>query len=87
MPVEKEDQMARPNAREVRPDGKGGWNVIKPGGERASANFGTQAAAAARAEQILRNDGGGELRVAGRDGQIREANTIPPGNDPRRSPG
>ena len=76
-----------PNAREVRPDGAGGWTVINPAGQRSSGHFDTQAAATARARQILANNGGGELRVAGRDGAIRNADTIQPGNDPRRSRG
>jgi hypothetical protein len=79
--------MARANAREVRPAPGGGWDVIKPGARRASAHLDTQAAAVVRARKILANDGGGELRVAGHDGSIRRADTIPPGNDPRRTPG
>src|SRR5205085_1362909 len=77
--------MARANAREVRPDASGKWRVIKPGGQRSSANFETQAAAIARAREILERNGGGELRVAGRDGAIRQADTIGAGNDPVRS--
>ena len=79
--------VARANAREVRPDPSGGWRVIKPGGKRSSGNFDTQADAISRARQILRRQGGGELRVTGRDGAIRRADTIPSGGDPRRSPG
>jgi hypothetical protein len=79
--------VARANAREVRTDASGVWRVIKPGGRRSSGNFDSQAEAVARAREILARDGGGELRVAGRDGAIRQADTIPPGNDPRRSPG
>ncbi|MHB9759967.1 DUF2188 domain-containing protein [Streptomyces sp. BYX5S] len=76
----------QPNTRDVsrREDG---WAVTKPGSERASAVLPTQAAAAARAKEILANDGGGELRVRGRNGQVREQNTVPPGNDPKRSKG
>jgi uncharacterized protein DUF2188 len=79
--------MARANAREVRPSPGGGWDVIKPGASRASAHLDTQSAAVVRARKILANDGGGELRVAAQDGSIRQADTIAPGNDPRRSPG
>ncbi|CAM5527891.1 DUF2188 domain-containing protein [Streptomyces canus] len=76
----------QPNIRDVskRDDG---WAVTKPGADRASAVLPTQAAAAARAKEILANDGGGELRVRGANGQVREQNTIPPGNDPRQSKG
>ncbi|WP_353647408.1 MULTISPECIES: DUF2188 domain-containing protein [unclassified Mycobacterium] len=72
----------RANSREVVPNADGGWDVKKPGASRASAHVETQAQAVDRARQILRNDGGGELRVHGRDGRIRNSDTIPPGNDP-----
>ncbi|MEV6806447.1 DUF2188 domain-containing protein [Streptomyces sp. NPDC051132] len=64
-----------------------GWVVTKPGAERASAVLPTQAAAVARAKEILANDGGGELRVRGKNGQVREQNTVPPGSDPKKSKG
>jgi hypothetical protein len=71
-----------PNSREVVPNPTGGWDVKKPDAQRASGHFETQAAAADRAREILHNDGGGELRVHGRDGQIRKSDTVAPGNDP-----
>ncbi|MDD7812611.1 DUF2188 domain-containing protein [Mycobacterium sp. CSUR Q5927] len=71
-----------PNSREVVPNPDGGWDVKKPGASRASAHYDTQSEAVDRARQILQNDGGGELRTHGRDGQIRASDTIPPGNDP-----
>jgi hypothetical protein len=74
--------MAGPNSREVVPTPDGGWDVKKPGSGRASAHLETQAQAVDRARQILRNDGGDELRVHGRDGQIRNSDTIRSGNDP-----
>jgi hypothetical protein len=75
------------NASEVRPGASRKWRLIKPGGQRSSANLETQAAAIARAREILERHGGAQLRVAGRDGAIRQADTITPGNDPARSPG
>jgi hypothetical protein len=71
-----------PNARHVVPNPNGGWDVKKPGANRASVHTDTQAQAAERAKTIVGNDGGGEVRIHGRDGRIREANTVPPGNDP-----
>lgn len=59
-----------------------GWAVTKPGSDRASAVLPTQAEAITRATEILTNDGGGELRVHGRNGQLRDQRTIAPGNDP-----
>jgi hypothetical protein len=69
------------NSRDVvqRDDG---WAVTKPGSDRASAVLPTQTEAIARASEILANDGGGELRVHGTNGQVRDQRTIAPGNDP-----
>jgi hypothetical protein len=71
-----------PNARHVVPNSDGGWDVKKPGSDRASAHFETQAEAIDKGRRILKNDGGGELNIHGRDGQIRDKPTIDPGNDP-----
>jgi hypothetical protein len=58
-----------------------GWAVVKELHERASAVFATQEEAMQRAREIIRNAGGGELVVRGRDGQIRLKDTVAPGND------
>ncbi|MFG2641192.1 DUF2188 domain-containing protein [Streptomyces sp. NPDC048370] len=76
----------RPNTRDVSPREEG-WAVTKPGSERASAVLPTQAQAIARAKEILSNDGGGEVRIRGKNGQVREQNTVAPGSDPKRSKG
>ncbi|MEU6210967.1 DUF2188 domain-containing protein [Streptomyces virginiae] len=76
----------KPNVRDVSPHDDG-WSVSKPGSDRASAVLPTQAAAIARAKEILANDGGGELRVRGTNGQVREQNTVAPARDPRSSKG
>jgi hypothetical protein len=59
-----------------------GWDVKAPGAKRASAHTDTQQQAADRAKQIVSNDGGGEVRIHGRAGRIRDSNTVPRGNDP-----
>lgn len=74
--------MSSKNNRDVVPNPDGGWDVKAPGASRASAHKGTQAEAVDRAREIVRNRGGGEVRIHGRDGQIRDSDTIPPGNDP-----
>jgi hypothetical protein len=76
----------QPNIRDVS-QREDGWAVTKPGSDRASAVLPTQAEAVTRAKAILANDGGGELRVRGKNGQVREQNTVPQGNDPKRSKG
>jgi hypothetical protein len=71
-----------PNTRNVVRAKDGGWNVHKPGTSRASAHYDTQKEAIGRGREILHNSGGGELTVHSKDGQIRQKDTIAPGNDP-----
>lgn len=74
--------MSNSNNRHVVPSPKGGWDVKAPGASRASARCDTQAAAEQRAKEIVGNLGGGEVRIHGRDGRIRDSDTVAPGNDP-----
>lgn len=71
-----------PNARHVVPNRGGGWDVKKPGATRSSAHADTLTEATQRATQIVRNSGGGEVRIHGRDGKILDSSTVAPGNDP-----
>jgi len=71
-----------PNRRIVQQRSDGDWEVVKPGADRASAVEGNQGDAIGRARTILGNDGGGELTIKGRDGKIRDSDTVAPGNDP-----
>ncbi len=59
-----------------------GWAVKKPNAERASSVHSTQREAETRAKEIVENLGGGEVPIQGRDGQWRDSDTVPPGNDP-----
>lgn len=66
-----------PNARHVVPNQeRGGWDVQKPGSDRASAHYDTQKDAIDRARTILNNDGGGELTIHDQEGKIRAKDTI-----------
>ena len=65
----------------------GGWAVEKEDRERVSDVLGTQKEAIDRGHVIVRNLGGGELIVKGRDGKIRDKITVAPGHDDPRSPG
>lgn len=69
-------------SRHVVPSPKGGWDVKKPGADRASAHEDTQADAEARAKDIVRNLGGGEVIIHRPDGRIRDKDTISPATDP-----
>lgn len=59
-----------------------GWAVKKEGGDKASALGSTQAEAEALAKQFCANNWGGEVRIHGLDGKIRDSDTVAPGNDP-----
>ena len=73
--------MAR-TERHVVPSEGGGWDVLAPDAAQASAHLELQDQAIDRAREILRNEGGGELIVHDRQGQIRQKDTVPPGRDP-----
>jgi hypothetical protein len=70
------------NERHVVPDPDGGWNIVKPNADRASAHTDTQAQAIDRAREIVCNSGGGEVVIHRPDGSIRNSDTVPPGHDP-----
>lgn len=74
--------MSKSGNRHVVPNPDGGWDVKKPGASRASSHHDTQAEALDRGRDIVRNAGGGELVTHNRQGQIRDSDTIAPGNDP-----
>lgn len=63
----------------------GGWQAKRTGAKRASAVKPTQGAAETTAKRISAKSGGGEVRIHGRDGRIRDSDTVKPGNDPRSS--
>lgn len=69
--------------RHVIPNPNGGWDIKKPGSSRVSTHTDTQKDAIDRAREIVHNAGGGEVRIHGRDGRIRDSDTIAPGNDPQ----
>lgn len=78
--------MSNQNSRFVSPDGND-WVVQKPGASRVSSRHGTQGEAIDAARSYLHNGGGGELNVQGRNGQIRQKDSVPPGHDPFPPPG
>ena len=58
------------------------WINKRNDSDRASSVHDTQKEAITAANNMLRNQGGGELSIKGRDGRFRSKDTIPPGNDP-----
>lgn len=59
-----------------------GWASKKSGTAKPEARHRTQSAAEKSAKQQVRREGGGEVRIHGRDGKIRDSDTVPPGRDP-----
>jgi hypothetical protein len=59
----------------------GGWSVIKEGAEKGRFAP-TQRAAEKMAKNFATNAGGGEVVIHGRDGKIRDKDTMAPARDP-----
>jgi len=60
----------------------GGWDARREGSQRASISANTQREAEQLAKKYSSNSGGGEVRIHGLDGKIRDSDTVKPGNDP-----
>jgi hypothetical protein len=73
--------------RDVTPNPGGGWDVRRPTGRRASSHHTTQKEAIQVARRILKNRGGGELRIKGRDGLVRDRMTVSRGVGAREGTG
>lgn len=63
------------------------WVGKRSDASRASVRNSTQAGAYDETKAISSRNGGGEINVHGRNGQIRDKNTIKPARDPRSSRG
>lgn len=59
-----------------------GWDSKRDGGSRVSSHTDTQREAEADAKRFSANSGGGEVRIHGLNGKIRDSDTVPPGHDP-----
>lgn len=70
---------------DVTPNPEGDWNATREGASRASSHHDRQAEAQKAATRCAGNSGGGEVRIHGADGRIRNSNTIgkPDPNPPR----
>lgn len=71
------------NYHVIKDNDTGDWNVKRAGSGRSSGIFDTQRDAERAAKRFAGNTGGGEVRIHGRDGRIRDSDTVDPANDPR----
>jgi len=79
--------MSKPQDRTIsrRDDGK--WENKRNDSDKASSVHKTQKGAQDTARDQLKRQGGGELTTKGRDGKIRDKDTVAPGNDPKKTKG
>lgn len=73
-----------PPTHHVVPNPKGGWDVKRGGGERASGHYERKSVAVAEGRQVSRNQGT-ELKIHNRDGKIAQSDSH--GKDPKPPPG
>lgn len=59
-----------------------GWKILREGAERVSGFEDTQIEAEFEAKRLASNLGGGEVRIHGLDGKIRDSDTVKPASDP-----
>lgn len=71
-----------PNYHVVKNKDTGDWSVKRAGASRVSGNYSTQREAESSAKRFAGNTGGGEVRIHGLDGKIRDSDTVFPGRDP-----
>ncbi|MGE0065720.1 MAG: DUF2188 domain-containing protein [Solirubrobacterales bacterium] len=55
---------------------RGGWDVVKEDHQRASAHARTKAEAIDRGREIVKGQGGGELRIANKKGKLIDSDTV-----------
>jgi hypothetical protein len=73
--------MARPGRRDVVPSkGRKGWDVAA--NAKQVSHHRTQTNAERAAKRDLAHKGGGEVVIHGRDGRIRDKDTVKPAKDP-----
>ena len=55
---------------------RGGWDVVKEDHQRVSAHLDRKADAVNRAREIVGNQGGGEIRIANKEGKLIDSDTV-----------
>lgn len=66
------------NRRAVLAAERGGWDVRRPEGVRASSHHRTKTEAIQAARRQLKSAGGGELIIHGNDGRVQRSETVAP---------
>lgn len=64
------------NTRYVKKASGRGWDVVKEGHRRATAHGTTKADAVETARELIRQEGGGEIRILNRTGKVVDASKV-----------
>jgi hypothetical protein len=72
-PSNDSDRYVQPNKE------RGGWDVVKEGHKRVSIHTETKAEAIDRAREMIKHEGGGELKIKNEQGRLIESNTVAAG--------
>lgn len=67
-----------PTKRDVKRNAAGGWEVLREGDRRAAVRMDTEERAVARAREVVRREGGGEVRVVNDAGKIVRLSKVDP---------
>jgi len=62
--------------RDVKRNASGGWDVLREGDRRGAVRTETKEQALARARDVVRREGGGEVRVVNDAGKIVRASRV-----------
>jgi stage III sporulation protein SpoIIIAA len=66
-----------PNRRNIKRNPSGGWDVLREGDRRAAVREETEERALARAREVVRREGGGEVRLINDAGKIVRSSRVP----------
>jgi hypothetical protein len=62
--------------RDVKRNASGGWDVLREGDRRGAVRAETEERALARAREVVRREGGGEVRVVNDAGKIVRSSRV-----------
>jgi len=62
--------------RDIKKNSSGGWDVLREGDRRASVRVDTKERALARARDVVRREGGGEVRQVNDAGKIVSSSRV-----------
>jgi 1,2-phenylacetyl-CoA epoxidase PaaB subunit len=62
--------------RDIKKNASGGWDVLREGDRRAAVHADTKERALARARDVVRREGGGEVRLINEAGKIVRSSRV-----------